>query len=122
MAKLAEQCADGDGFLYIDIGGADFGFGGRSHDVGHGFVHGVKGSIEPWASSGRLCRIGRTVAEKIMATGASAGTGCGKVRGVPVDVYNHVAGGVSNDGIRVEIGVVEEPQGCIVGIFGSLRI
>ena len=37
MAEFAEQCADGDGFLSIDIGGADLDFGGRSHDVGHDF-------------------------------------------------------------------------------------
>ena len=86
VAKFAEQCANEYGFLSIDIGGTDFGFGGRSHDVGHDFGHGVNGSIEPLASAGRICRIGRTVAEKIMATGAAAGTGCGKVRGVAVDI------------------------------------
>ena len=85
-AEFADQCADGDGFLSIDIGGADFGFGGRSHNVGHDFGYSMNGSIEPWASYGRLCWIGRTVAEKIIATGAAAGTGCGKVRGVDVEV------------------------------------
>ena len=64
MAEFSEQCADGDGFLSIDIGGANFGLGGRYHDVGHDFGHGVNGSIEPQASSERLFRIGRTVAEK----------------------------------------------------------
>ena len=122
VAKFADHCGDGDGFLCIDIGGADFGFGGKSHDVGHDFGHGVNGSIEPWESSGRHCQIGRTVAEKIMANGTATGTGCGKVRGVAVDIYNHVAGGVSNGGVRVGIGVVEEPQGFIVGFFGGLRL
>ena len=111
VAKFAEQCADGVGFLYIDIGGAYFGFGGISHDVVHDFVHGVNGFIDPRASSRRLFRNGRTSAEKIMATGAAAGTGCVKVRGVAVDVYNHVSGGVLNGGVRVGIAVVEEPQG-----------
>ena len=111
VAKFSEQCADGGGFLSIDISGTDFGFGGRSHDAGNDFGHGGNGSIEPRASCGRLCWIGRRVAEKIMVTGAAAGTGCGKVRGVVVDVYNHVSGGVLNGGIRVGIGVVEEPQG-----------
>ena len=58
MAKFAEQCADQDVFLSIDIGGADFGFIGISHDVGHDFGHGVNDSIEPLARSGRLCWIG----------------------------------------------------------------
>ena len=62
MAEFVEKCTDGDGFLSIDIGGADFGFVGKYHDVGHDFGHGVNGSIEPRASSGRLCWIGRTVA------------------------------------------------------------
>ena len=86
VAEFAEKCVDGDSFLSIDIGGAYFGFGGISHDIGHYFGHRVNGSIEPRASSGRICRIGRTVADKIFSTGAAAGTGCGKVRGVAVDV------------------------------------
>ena len=57
MAKLTDQCADGDGFLYIDIGGANFGFGGRSHDGGHDFRYSVNQSIELRARFGRLCRI-----------------------------------------------------------------
>ena len=84
MAEFAEECADGYGFLSIDIGGADFGFGGRSHNVGHDFGYSMNGSIEPQASSGRLCQIERTVAEKIMATGETSGAGRGKVRGVSV--------------------------------------
>ena len=57
VAEFTEQCSNGGVFLSIDIGGADFGFGGRSHDVEHNFGHGVHRSIEPRASSGRLCRI-----------------------------------------------------------------
>ena len=57
-----------------------------------------------------------------MATGAASGTGRGKVRGVAVDVYNHVTGGVSNGGVGVGIGVVEEPQGFIVGFFSGHRL
>ena len=80
----------------------------------------MNGSIELRESSGKLFRIGRTVAEKITATGAAVVTGSGEVRGIAVDVYNHVTGGVSNGGIGVGIGVVEETQGCIVGLFGGL--
>ena len=86
VSEFAEQCADGDRFLSIDIGSADFGFVGRSHDVGHDFGYGVNRYIKPQASAGRLFWIWRTVAEKIMANGAAAGTGYGKVRGVAVDV------------------------------------
>ena len=49
MAKCLEQCAYGEGFLSIDIGGANFGFGGQSHDVGHDYRHSANGSIEPRA-------------------------------------------------------------------------
>ena len=55
VAEFTEQCADKEVFLSIDIGGANFGFSGRSHDVRHNFGHGVNGSIEPRASSGRIC-------------------------------------------------------------------
>ena len=57
-----------------------------------------------------------------MATGAAAGTRWVKVQGVAVDVYNHVAGSVLNGGVRVGIGVAEEPNGCITGFFGVLRL
>ena len=85
VAEFAEQCADGDSFLSIDIGGEYFGFGVQSHDVGNDFRHGVNGSIEPRESSGGICWIRQAVADKIMATGAALGVGRGKVRGVAVD-------------------------------------
>ena len=122
MANFAEQCEDGDGFLSIDIGVTDFGFGGKSHDVGHDFRHGLNRSIETRAHFGRLCRIRRAVAEKIITPGAALCTGCRKVQGVAVDVYNHVTCGVPNGGVGNGISIVEEPQGCIVGLFGDLRL
>ena len=39
-----------------------------------------------------------------------------------MDVHNHVTGGVPNCGVGVGIGIAEEPQGCIVGLFGGLRL
>ena len=58
VAKFAEQCVDGDGFLSIDIGGPNIGFGGRSHDVGHDFRHGVNRSIKPRARFGSCFGLG----------------------------------------------------------------
>ena len=75
MTEFVDQCTYGDGFLFIDIVGADFGLGSISHGLGHYFGHGVNGSIEPREISGRFFRIGRTFAKKIMATGAATGTG-----------------------------------------------
>ena len=46
VSKFAEQCADVDGFLSIDIGGTKFGFGGQSHDVEHDFRHSFNDSID----------------------------------------------------------------------------
>ena len=80
----------------------------------------MNGSIEMRASSGRLCRIRRAVADKVMATSAASGPGRRKVRDVAVDVYNHVTGGVPHGGVGVGIGIFEEPQGFIVGLFGGL--
>ena len=45
-----------------------------------------------------------------------------KVRGVAVYVYNHVTCSVPNGGVGIGIRIVEEPQGCIVGLFGGLRL
>ena len=79
MAEFAEHCANGDRFLSIDIGGANFGLGGRSHGVRYDFRHGVTGSIELQERYGRLCRIRRAVIEKIMVTGAASCAGCVKL-------------------------------------------
>ena len=106
-SEFSEQCADGDSFLSIGESGADFCFDGISHDVGHDFGHGVNGSIEPQASSGRLCQIRRALAEKILATSAVSDTGCGKVQSVAVYVYNLVTGGLPNGGVGVGISIVE---------------
>ena len=62
----------------------------------------------------------RAVAEKIMAPSAASCAGRGKLRDVTVDVYNHVTCGVPNGGVAIGIGIVEDPQGCIVGLFGGL--
>ena len=82
----------------------------------------MNGSIEPRARSGRICRIRQAVAEKIMATGMASFAGRGMVQGIAVEVYNHVTCGVPNGGVAIRIGIVEEPQGCIVGLFGGLRL
>ena len=39
-----------------------------------------------------------------------------------MDVCNHVAGSVPNGGVGVGIGVVEDPKGCILGLFGGHRL
>ena len=57
-----------------------------------------------------------------MATGASSCPGCEKVRGVAVEICNHVTCGVPNGGVGIEIGIVEEPQGCIIGFFGVVTL
>ena len=57
-----------------------------------------------------------------MATGAALCAWCRKVQGVAVDVYNHVTCSVPNGGVGIGIGIFEEPQGCIVGFFGGLRL
>ena len=82
----------------------------------------MNGSIEPWARFGGMCQIRRAIAEKIMATGAASCAGFGKVQGVAVDVDNHVTCSVPNGGVGIVIGIIEEPQGCVVGLFGGLRL
>ena len=37
-------------------------------------------------------------------------------------VQNHFTGGVKNGGVGVGIGVVEDTQGCIVCLFGGIRL
>lgn len=39
MAHFGDRHADGDGFLGVDVGGADFGLSLRAHDIAHDFVN-----------------------------------------------------------------------------------
>ena len=64
VAKFLEQCAYGDGFLSIDIGGAEFGFGRRSNDIGHDFGHSVNGPIGRWRVLGGFVGSGELLMKK----------------------------------------------------------
>jgi hypothetical protein len=39
-----------------------------------------------------------------------------------MDVEYHVAGNITDGGIRVGVGIVEEPDSCIIGAFGGVGL
>ena len=55
-----------------------------------------------------------------MAASAAAGTSLAEMRGLTVEMENHVAGAVSNGGVGVRGGVVEQPDGVVHGLLGCL--
>ena len=95
MAELSEDGTDGHSLLTVEEGGANFGFRGGGHDVGHNLGEGMDGAIEGRVGAWCAARVGGPVAEEVVAAGAASGFWLRKVGGVTVDVQDHVAGGWS---------------------------
>ena len=57
-----------------------------------------------------------------MSARATAGFRLGEVRGVTVDVQDHVAGGVANGRVRVSGSIVDQLQGFVLCFVGSLGL
>ena len=64
-----------------------------------------------------LGRVSGFVAKEIVTTDAAASTGFGKVGGVTVEVQDHVTGVISDGGVWVGRRIIEEPNGCVTGLF-----
>ena len=101
--------------MAIDVSGSNFGFGSRTHRVGHDAGNGVDGTIETRTSGGWFEHVGANVTQKTVSTSAAAGTRFGEVGCVAVNVEDHVTGSITDCGFRVRGGVVKQLQG--VGIF-----
>ena len=61
-------------------------------------------------------------AEKLVAARAAAGFRIGEVRGLTVDVQDHVAGGVANVRVRMNGGIVDQQQGFVVCFVSALGL
>ena len=55
VSHLSKSGAEGNSFLGIDVGGPDFSFSCRAHDVAHDLGDAVDGSIEHGRDSGASC-------------------------------------------------------------------
>ena len=61
-------------------------------------------------------------AEKVVSARADVRFRIGEVRGVTLDMQDHVAGGVVNGRVQVSGGIVEQPQGFVVCFFCALGL
>ena len=96
-----------DGLLAVDVCASDFGFGSRTHHVGHDAGNGVDGAIEARMSGGRLGHFSAHVSQEILPISASAVLRFGEVGGVAVHVEDHITGGILDRVIGLHGGVVE---------------
>ena len=95
--------------MAVDICGSNFGFGSRTHHVGHDAGNGVDGTVETKTRGGWFGHVGANVTQKIVSTSAATGSRFGEVGGVTVNVEDHVTGGIPDRGVGVR-GVVIEQQ------------
>ncbi len=122
MTHFFERCADWYCFLAVDKEGSNFGFSGGGHDVAKDVACSVDGAVVGRWLNRRFLWISRFVAEVEVASSATACFGFGEVRRVAVDVQYHVAGGISNGGMGIGVGIVEEPHGFVVCFVRSLGL
>ena len=85
-----------------------FSFVGGGHDIIEDDADGMEGAIVGGWCGRLLGRIGRVGAKEKMALDADASFGLGQIRGVAMDVEDHVAGSVTEDGIGMGRGIIEE--------------
>ena len=93
--------------MVVDVGGSDFGFGGRTHNVGHDAGDGADGAVEARTGGWWLRHVRARVSQKIIPTSAAAGSRFGEVGGDAVYVENHIADGVPYRGVGVRGDVVD---------------
>ena len=109
VTEFEEQGAYWDGLLAVNICGSNFGFGSRTHHVGHDAGNGLYGTIETRTSGGWLGHVRANFTQEIVSTSAAAGLRFGEVGDVAVNVEDHVTGGIPDRGVGVRGGVVEQP-------------
>ncbi len=118
-----DECVSKDtGVLGVDEEGAEFGFGGRCHDVAQFVANSMDGAVGRWICGRRFCRVTGVRAEIVMAADAAASFGHRYIGCVAIDVEDHVACGVHDLGIGVGGGIVEEPEHFGEGFLGGVGL
>ena len=108
--------------MAVDVSGSNFGFGSRTHHVGHDAGNGLDGTVETSTSGRWFGHVGEKVTQKIVSTSAAAGTRFGEVGGVTVNVEYHVTGGIMDFGVGVSGRVIKQQQVVGVGLFRAFLL
>ena len=98
MAQLGEGDSHGTGFLGSEEDTASFGFSGRADDIFDSIAEDMEGGIEHRCRGG-----GGILTEDEPCRSSGAGFGEDKVGGVGFKLQNHIAGMVSEGGIRMTV-------------------
>ena len=122
VMHLVERRAGGGGIAGIVEESGKFDLCCRGHDVFEDAADCVDGTIGCWLGCWWLVGMLGFVAEEEASSDAASGFGLGLVRGVAVDVENHVAGDVADGGIWVGDAVVEELMDCFCCCFGPFGL
>ena len=109
LFHLYESCAFRDRVLCIYKLYPNFCLCCQCHDICHYFVYIVNGSIF-WG-------VFAVVAEIMISARSAARLGHWQVRGVAVDLKNHLAMFISDNWCWVDGGVIEKPHYIVVGLF-----
>ena len=72
VSKLGEGGANDNGLLVIEKSGANFGFGGRGHDIGKNIGKGEDGAINGRFARRYLMSNRGTISKEVIAAGAAA--------------------------------------------------
>ncbi len=110
MTKLKKCGAKDTCVLGIVEEGTDFGLGGGGEHVLHDNTGDVDGAVVGNGNGIGDRRIGGATEEE-NAAGTGSGMGFRKIGSVAVNVQDHGAGGVTNGGVGMRVGVVKKLVG-----------
>ena len=104
---------DWDSILGIVKQTSAFSFGSRGNDMAESATLCVNRSVGTWVWFGR--RWGRHVTEEAVTGNAAPCFGQNQTRCVGVDVQDHAASMIADDGVRIGSGAVEELSALVDG-------
>ena len=122
MAEFGKGGMNGDSLLAVEEGISDFGFCGGRHNVAHDLGDGMDGAVEGWTGVGSTGRVQGAVDKDVVPDGAAPCLWLQKIRGVAVDMEDHVTGRIADVHARMGGGVVEEPEDLIICLLGGLGL
>jgi hypothetical protein len=117
MAHLLQDDAQDFGLFGIEVQGAKFRFGGGGGDVFQDGAERVDGTVE----ANRLIVLWQ-MAQAIMATSRAAGLGLIEIRGVGVDLQDHVGQIETDDSIRMRMKIIQQLVGADLSGLGWMAL
>ena len=120
ISELGKGGTNGDSLLAVEERDSNFALRGRKHKVACDLGDSMDGAVEGRIGVGSIGRVQGAVAQEVVTAGAALCLWLRKIRGVTVEMEDHVTGRIADGRVRMGDGVVEEPEDLIICLLGGL--